>query len=393
MLGIPFVRIAGESLLRLDVPTLTLHLFGVRIGIEELYLFLPAALALVLLFLLATLVLGRIWCGWACPQTTLADLAEGFARLIEARVRAGKIEAAPWRKALLHLFYLAAALLVGANLVWYFISPYAFFPRLLGGGIGWGAGLSLAVVAGAVYLDLAFVRRLLCREFCPYGRFQTVLIDPGTLTLRSAPEEDHRCLRCNACVRACPTGVDIRRGFQVECINCGRCLDACREARARRGRPGLIRYSFGLEGKGIRALCNGRMFLVLAAFLTVSAVLAGAVLHRPGISLEIARSPAPERLLDDGAVASFFTAYLASRSGAAQVFSLAAAAEDGTLLELRGPVREITLAPGARRQVSFAVVMPPPAGGAPVSVVIFAEDASRLELARAEASITLSEEH
>jgi cytochrome c oxidase accessory protein FixG len=392
LLAVPFVRIDGRSLLRLDVPTLSLQAFGHTFVIEELYLFLLLAIALVLVFLLVTLALGRAWCGWACPQTTLADLAEGFARLIGVRVKAGRIEGNGWQRALLQVFYCVVALLFAANLVWYFVSPYDFFARLLAAELGGGMLLTLAVTAGIVWLDLALVRRLLCREFCPYGRFQSVLVDPGTLTLRFHPDEAARCIRCDACVRSCPTGIDIRRGFQIECINCGRCLDACREVMARLGQPGIIRYTFGLEGKGPKALFHLRMGLVLIALLGVSTALVLSAVHLPETSLKLARSVAAPRQLEDGRLVNFFTAYVTNRASAAGVFNLSAQQADGSPLEIRGPKTELRLATGERRRLDFAVVAPAGPRNAAAPAIFFLRDSRGRVTARAEALISEPQE-
>jgi len=392
LLAIPFIRIDGRSLLRLDLPTLSLQAFGHTFRMEELYLFLLFAIALILLFLLVTLALGRAWCGWACPQTTLVDLAEGFARRIGVRVTAGHMEANAWQAMALQVFYLAVSVLVAANLVWYFVSPYDFFPRMLAANLGGGVLLTLAVVAGTVWLDLALVRRLLCREFCPYGRFQSVLVDPGTLTLRFHPDEAERCIRCNACVRACPTGIDIRRGYQIECINCGRCLDACREVMARRGEPGIIRYTFGVEGKGARALFNVRTGLVFFALLGVSAALFLSASHLPGATLKLARSAAASRVLADGRLVNFFTVYVTSRGAETETFTLSARLADGRPLDIRGPTTELRLGSGERRRLDCALVVPSGVQGEKVPAVIMLHDSRGRVAARAEALITLSQE-
>ncbi|WP_305045415.1 4Fe-4S dicluster domain-containing protein [Geoalkalibacter sp.] len=359
VLGIPFVRIQGESLLRLDPPSLTLYAGGRALPIEELYLFLLLGIALVLLFLLVTLAFGRAWCGWACPQTTLSDLAEWISRRLGLPPQGIPNKARIWRRGLRQLCYLALALLVGANLVWYFLSPYEFFARLAQGRLGYAASLTLAVTAAAVYLDLALVRRLLCREFCPYGRFQSALVDPGTLTLRFHPDEAARCIRCGACVRACPTGIDIRRGYQIECINCGRCLDACREVMARRDQAGIIRYTFGLKGKGAAALLNPRMLLVTTAFLAVCAIFAGTLVLRTSLTLKIGRpQDAVARALEDGRTINFFLAVVANRGRTPQVVSLHATDSQGRELIVLGPVRELRLAPRERRRIDFSVVAP-----------------------------------
>jgi len=392
LLAIPFIRIDGRSLLRLDLPTLSLQAFGHTFRLEELYLFLLFAIALVLLFLLVTLALGRAWCGWACPQTTLVDLAEGFAKLIGVRVTAGRLEGSGWQTAVLQVFYLAVALLVAANLVWYFVSPYDFFARLLAAELGGGIFLTLAVTAGIVWLDLTFVRRLFCREFCPYGRFQSVLVDPGTLTLRFHPDEASRCIRCDACVRSCPTGVDIRRGFQIECINCGRCLDACREVMAHRGQSGIIRYTFGLEGKGIKALLNLRMGLVLVALAGISTALVLSAIHLPEASLKLTRSTAAPRQLEDGRLVNFFTAYVTNRAAVAGTFTLSAQLADGSPLELRGPTTDVHLASGERRRLDFAVVSPAGPGRAAMPAIFALQNSQGRATARSEALINALQE-
>jgi cytochrome c oxidase accessory protein FixG len=358
LLGIPFVRLDGHSLLRLDLPTLTLYAGGHALPIEELYLFLFLAIALVLLFLLVTLLFGRAWCGWACPQTTLSDLVEGVRRILGAVIGNGATASA-WGKGLLHLFYVGLALLVAANLVWYFVSPYEFFPRLRHGQLGGPVGWTLTIIAGTVYFDLAFIGRLLCKEFCPYGRLQSALIDPGTLTLRIHPDEAPGCIRCGACVRACPMGIDIRAGDQIECINCGRCLDACRQEMARRQQPGIIRYTFGMHDQGARALLNPRMLLVAAALVLVAGVFAATLLLRTEVTLRMARpDDRVARSLSDQQTVNFFLAVVGNRSRESLQLEVQVATEDELALQVHGPAQHFTLQAGERRRLDFAVVTP-----------------------------------
>ena len=226
ILLLPWVQLDGKSLLRIDIPNLSLYLFGQTLRIEELYLVLFFTLAFGLGFLLLTVVLGRVWCGWLCPQTTLGDLAEWMARTIGLKVQHNRLHGTLWRKVALQFIYVLLSFLVAANLLWYFIEPRQFFMRLVAVDLHYAAWITLTLTTLLLYLDLAVVRRLMCSEFCPYGRFQTALVDKSTLTLHLTETELKRCIDCRSCVRACPMEIDIRRGYQVECINCGRCLDA-----------------------------------------------------------------------------------------------------------------------------------------------------------------------
>jgi len=355
VLGIPFVYIGGNSLLRLDFSTLSLQVGGRVFPIEALWLLLLFSLAIVLLFLLVTLAFGRAWCGWGCPQTTLVDLVEWGARGLGVKVSAGVLATNAWQKIVLQLLYLGLALLVGANLLWYFVSPYDFFPQLTAGALHWAAATLLGLTAATVYIDLAFLRRLFCKEFCPYGRFQTVLVDPGTLTLRYHPDEAPRCIRCGACARACPTGIDIRNGYQIECINCGRCLDACREVMARRNQQGIIRYTFGLEGRGLQALVNVRMTLVTLAFLVIAGAFTVAATQRSPLTLKVARNPALlPRAVAGERVLNFFTAYLVNRSSTPQSFSLVVTTT-AINVQWRGSADPLLLAAGEHRRIDFGL--------------------------------------
>ncbi|MHB8809679.1 MAG: 4Fe-4S dicluster domain-containing protein [Desulfobulbaceae bacterium] len=359
LLVLPWLEADGKSLLRIDIPGLSFYLFGQVLRIQELYLVLLAALIFVLGFLLVTVVLGRVWCGWCCPQTTLADVGEWAARRLGLAVRHNRLHGPLWRKILLQGVFLLLALLVAANLLWYFIPPRLFLARLVTLDLHYAAGITFVLTALLVYLDLALVRRLLCRDFCPYGRFQTVLVDRATLALHLPEAELARCIECASCVRSCPMEIDIRQGFQVECTNCGCCLDACRRIMAKRNEPGLIRYSFGLHGEGARGLLNPRVLLPAVAMLILLLVLGTALRDRPAASLRIAVShTAAPRQLSAGQTGTFFNGWVNNRSQTPGVYFLQARAKDtGEPLPLKGQVR-VELAAGENRRLDFVLVTP-----------------------------------
>jgi cytochrome c oxidase accessory protein FixG len=357
ILGIPFLKVGGESLLRLDAASRTLLLFGASIRIEEFYLFLLAVLVLVFVFLFVTMLFGRVWCGWLCPQTALCDLADWIDSACRSLTRRPLPQAT-----LRQLSYLLIACLVACNLVWYFIPPPQFFARLFAGQIGPVAGISLIATSLSVYLDLALVRRVFCKTVCPYGRIQLLTMERGTLTLEFDPDLKDACLRCGACVRACPMGIDIRDGLQIECINCGRCLDACRGVMDGRGAAGLIHYSFGSVAAGASRPWN-RKVLLAAVIALLGILLAVGLGNRKEATLKVQRAANGEvRRLSDGSLINFYSVYLENRAAVSGSYSLELAPLPGYRVELIGPVRQLTLAANGNRKVDLVLkIFPAPA--------------------------------
>lgn len=332
----------------LDLGSASLVVVGQTYRLDEAWLLLPLTLALLLGGLLATMVLGRVWCGWGCHQTLLTDLVEGIAAQ---------------RPLLRPAVAVIVALATSLTLVWYFIPPDIFFPALLAGGLPPAAWFGIAIPAVLLSLDLVPAGRLLCRELCPYGRIQAALADSGTLTLAFPPAEAQRCLRCNACVRVCPLGVDIRQGGDIACINCGRCLDACREVMARRNQTGIIRYHFGSNGEGAGGLVNPRTVLVATLLLVVLLILPLARGRATDYPLTISRTPGSvARQIDPGHYLNVFTLTLSNRSDTELNAELKATTADGGAITLQGPGRQLTLAPHGHRQTTFTAVVPLTAG-------------------------------
>ena len=381
----PWVQIAGNSLLRVDIPGLTLYFFGQTLRIEELYLVLIFSLAMTLGFLLITMLLGRVWCGWFCPQTTLTDLAEWLATRLGLKGKRGQDEKSFAKKLVLHSFYLALAFLVSSNLLWYFIKPLDFFAKLATLELHYATWVCLLTVAMIIYLDLALIRRLMCSEFCPYGRFQTVLADTSTLALHLPEAELARCIKCNSCVRVCPMQIDIRNGYQVECINCGRCLDACRQVMAKRNQPGLISYTFGTEGKGLKALLNLRTLLLSMVTLTLVAILFFAAHQRPEASLKIAVSHmASSRTLKDGKRATFFNAWVNNRSNSPATYAIKARqAESGTALTLKGRTSQLSMQAGENLRVDFVLVTAVPKTRLDVEFILLDQNGQEMAVSQA----------
>lgn len=263
--GLPFVRVRGESAVRFDVPTLKLYFFGSVFSISEAYFLLLVFLLTSLGIMLFTVLYGRIWCGWACPQTVLSDLG----RVLRKRV-AKFLHRRILRTFVFHAMLLLFSALVSANLLWYFISPYEMLGDIASGTPGPWTVWSWVLFTALIYLDLAFVNQTFCGSVCPYARIQSAFFDDLTLTIGFDRSRGDECLGCEACVSACPAGIDIRDGLQMECINCAECIDACAARMERRARKTLVGYFRGMATAAARGVARPRVIGLSLIFALIA---------------------------------------------------------------------------------------------------------------------------
>lgn len=238
-LGLPFVRIGGESALRFDIPTLRLHFFGISLWMDEFFIVLIALFFFTFLIIFITQVFGRIWCGWLCPQTVIIDMT-GFLDRAKVKRAAERVMA--------YILIFLISVIVAADLIWYFVSPYDFFPALARGALGnvtWGSWLVLSAV---IFLNFAFLRHTWCATACPYARLQGALFDSRTMVISFDSRRKDECMDCRACVRCCPVNIDIRNGLNAACVSCAECIDTCAKNLGRQNKNGLIGYFFGNPG-------------------------------------------------------------------------------------------------------------------------------------------------
>ena len=227
--GLPFVRIKGQSAFRFDIRELNLYFFGTIIRIDELYLILAAILFLLLLITLVTMILGRVWCGWLCPQTVLLDLTEELSGLFGRK----------HHRTIQNIALLPISALISMTMIWYFVPPAEAMAALSGSPVITGFFFVLWVL---VYLELAFLGRRFCTSICPYSMMQNSLFDSKTLIIEYDQSRDATCMKCDDCVRACPVGIDIKKGLSTSCIACAECIDACYVKSSRRNLPPFPNY-------------------------------------------------------------------------------------------------------------------------------------------------------
>jgi cytochrome c oxidase accessory protein FixG len=280
-LSLPWIKIGGFPAVFLDVASRRFHFFGWTAAAQDMWLLFFVLSGTGFLLFFVTALLGRVWCGWACPQTVfLEQVFRRLERWIEGDALARrKLDAAPWtaskviRRGAKQAGFAVLSLVITHLFLAYFVSVPALWSMMRAAPTEHGgAFLFVFVFAGILYFNFAWFREQLCIVLCPYGRLQSVLIDDDSLVIgydarrgeprgrfrREAPQAGPRegatgdCVDCHRCVAVCPTGIDIRQGLQIECIGCTACIDACDEIMARLKRPaGLIRYD-SLNGLGGR---------------------------------------------------------------------------------------------------------------------------------------------
>ena len=279
-LGLPWITIDGNQFFLLSFDKMKLHLAFIQFDMQELYL-MPFLLMLMFITIFGmTVVGGRVFCGWVCPQTVFRviyrDLIE--TKILGLRKRIKNKQQEPdmsklenkVKKVIAILIWSALAVIAGADFMWYFVPPADFFEYIVNPSEHWTMiGFVLGIAAFLIY-DIVFMKENFCVYVCPYSRIQSVLYDEHTIMALYDEHrggviyDDHKkqfskqkelqavtpsaeCTTCESCVTVCPTHIDIREGLQLECINCLECVDACTTVMGKLGKPSLVTWSSDYE--------------------------------------------------------------------------------------------------------------------------------------------------
>jgi cytochrome c oxidase accessory protein FixG len=378
---IPYVKIAGKPLVLLDLPQRRFTLFGATfLPTDSMFLMLLLVGVFVGIFLV-TAVFGRVWCGWACPQTVYMELVyRPIERLLEGnRARQLRLdrEGPDGRRIVKNVAFGLVSIFLAHTFLAYFVGVDALIrwvtepPSQHG-----GAFLVASAVAALMYLDFGVMREQVCLVACPYGRLQSVLLDRRSLIVgydarRGEPRgllKDRKadgpprgdCIDCAACVITCPTGIDIRDGLQMECIHCTQCIDACDVVMEKTGKPrGLIRYGARDEFEGKpRRILRPRVVIYPVIMALVWGGLVYALGHRGAADVTVLRGiGAPYGVLPDGRISNQLRVKIVNRTS--QVERYAIAIKDAPDLELVCPDNPLEVAPGGSETASVFVMGAP----------------------------------
>ncbi|HMP75854.1 MAG TPA: cytochrome c oxidase accessory protein CcoG [Kiritimatiellia bacterium] len=408
----PFIKINGIPLLMMNIPARKFALFGQMFWPQDFYIFALLLLALFIMIVLFTAVFGRIWCGWLCPQTIFMEMVfrkieywiEGDAHQQRA------LDTAPWtaskilRKGAKHAIFFGLLFLVGNLLLAYIIGVDELWrivsddPRNHLVGLGAMIGFSLLF-----YGIFARFREQACTFICPYGRFQSVLLDDHSIVVaydhrRGEPQQrfqktqpyDARraagvgdCINCRMCVDVCPTGIDIRNGTQMECVNCTACIDACDNVMDRLSFPrGLIRFASQRNiTEGLPFRLTPRIIGYSVLLLGLTGVLAGILITRTNVETQILRAPGTLfQELPGGEIGNLYLVKVANKTLRDIPVELRLESPDGVTLQIAGGSLQ---APRESLAQSAIVVSAPRAllrnGNLPLEIGVY-EDGKRLRV-------------
>lgn len=370
-LVLPWVQVKGHPAVFLDLAARSFYLFGQTFNAQDVWLMFFLLTGVGFSLVVLTTLLGRVWCGWACPQTVYLDgIFRPIERLIggnrEARLRRA---AGPWsvdrvvRGGLTHGLYLLVAFLLAHVFVSYFVSLPALYAMMRAAPAAHPEVFVFTFVAtGLLYFNFAHFREQLCLVVCPYGRLQAALTDDDSMVvgydaLRGEPrgkvargaeaetEKKGDCVDCRRCVVVCPTGIDIRNGLQLDCIGCTACIDACDDVMDKLHRPrGLVRYDSlrGLEGKPRKVL---RPRLALYAALGLAGLIALTLALRTSEPFEanLIRLRGAPFTLEEGAVRNAFTLHIVNKRNERVRYRITAETPRGVSAVI--PLAEVSLDP------------------------------------------------
>ena len=405
--GLCWLDWGGRQAVLFHIVERKFYIFGLVFWPQDvIYLAVLLVVSAYALFLV-TAIGGRLFCGYACPQTVYTELLMWIERKIEGERPARiKLDAQPMSarklrlKATKHFLWLLVALWTGITFVGYFTPIKELLGAIVIFDLGPWETFWIFFYAAFLYMMAGFLREQVCKYMCPYARFQGVMFDPDTLIISYDPERGEPrgarrkgaaarqqalgdCVDCSICVQVCPTGIDIRNGLQLECIACAACIDACDQVMDKVGSPrGLIRYSTEnalakhYTPREIAAhLLRPRTLLYSSVLLAIILATAWSLAQRVPLKLDIMRDRSTlSREADDGRIENVFRLHISNTDEATHRYTIAVDGLDG--IEVVGE-RKVELAPASSKIVALAARVEPGVGKKGSNPIFFSVSADQ----------------
>lgn len=386
--GVPWLTWNTRQAVLFDLDAKRFYLFGAVLFPQDLIYLAALLVVSALLLFFATAVVGRVWCGFACPQTVYTSIFMWIENRFEGSHQNRKrLDQAAWgpekllRRGGKHMAWMLFGLWTGFTFVGYFTAIRPLAADVLNLAAGYWTTFWVLFYGVFTYLNAGLVREKVCLHMCPYGRFQGSLMDERTLNVaydhrrgeprRGTVDNDPRsasgghCIDCTLCVQVCPTGIDIRQGLQAACIGCGLCIDACDEVMTKVHAPtGLIRMASLSELNGtsvgrqplLQRVLRTRVWVYGSLLLLVIAGTMAAFSARPEIRMNVIRDRSVmARQVEQGAVENVYTLQLMNASDHHQQLAVSVLPSDQ--MNLARPV-SLELGPAQASKVTVTVRMP-----------------------------------
>ncbi len=384
--GLPWLAWNNRQAVLFDLEARRFYIFNLVLYPQD-FIYLTALLVISAYGLfLFTAVAGRLWCGYACPQSVYTEIFMWIERKFEGdRMKRMKLDKGAWtfekvwRKSGKQLAWIVVALWTGYTFVGYFTPIRELGAAVLAFGLGPWETFWVLFYGFATYGNAGFMREQVCKYMCPYARFQSAMFDRDTLiisydTARGEPRGKGKkstdgkkgdCIDCTLCVQVCPTGIDIRDGLQYECIGCAACIDVCNGVMDKMGTPrGLIRYTTlnAMETSLSRSemwsrVARPRVLLYTAILVAVVGAFMYSLLTRPTFRVDIVKDRgALARVVDEGYVENVYRVQIMNASEAVQRYRVGVEQLPDAVVE---GGQDVVLGPAEARWVPIAVRIPP----------------------------------
>lgn len=386
---LPLVHVGGKPLIMLDLAARRFHILGTTFYPTDTLLLALLLVGTFLTIFWLTALVGRVWCGWGCPQTVYMEFVyrpiERFFEGTPGRAAKGWLQTSGAGKLLKYGAFLIVSLALSHTFLAYFVSWERLGKWVFGSPLDHPLGFGIvALVTAAMMADFSYFREQICLVACPYGRLQSVLLDRQSMIVRyderrGEPRGRKRagvpadvslpviratqgvgdCVDCHLCVTTCPTGIDIRRGLQMECVNCAQCIDACNAVMRKLHRPeGLIRYSSqdGMEGRPMRVL-RPRVVLYPVIILVIATVFTLVLVNTGIADVTVLRGQGlPFVLAPGGEVENNIRVKIVNRAQESAEFSIGLLGIDGA--RLASDLSRVRVAPGEMLTTPAQVFVP-----------------------------------
>ena len=388
--GLPWLSWDNRQAVLFDLAARKFYIFGLVFWPQD-FVYLAALLILSALALfLFTAVAGRLWCGYACPQTVYTEIFMWVENWLEGdHIARRRLDASPWNAAKLrkrgakHLVWFVIALWTGFTFVGYFTPIKTLAVETLALNLGPWETFWILFYAFATWGNAGFMREQVCKYMCPYARFQSVMFDSDTLVISYDPSRgeprgprskktDYKaaglgtCVDCGVCVQVCPTGIDIRDGLQYECIGCAACIDGCDQIMDKMGYPrGLIRYTTENAVKGeypdqsiVRHVLRPRTLIYTVLLAVISGAFLYSLATRVPLRVDVVRDRvALSKETDEGLIENVYRLQLINKDGAPHRYTIEASGIPG--LKVINAGHEIVAAPLTTVDVPVSLVADP----------------------------------